>query len=170
MSQHFIFTWPFLKTFTFNPIVGTVSTGWPLAKTLNRVVLPLVLLFVGCWHLCNGNERSKNQSIAWTPGVIRVGNSPILQTNDHNIKFLRVEDLQQFGQHLTHFFVVTGLVWMKKQRVECKLKATQTKVEAERPCCGTMMKSLCWKKNGSILGKSARLLRNARRELVLYPW
>ena len=40
MSQHFIWTPPFLTNFTFRPIVGQVSTGRPAARTLRSVVLP----------------------------------------------------------------------------------------------------------------------------------
>lgn len=40
MSQHFIVTFPFFTTFTFNPIVGTVSALVPVASTFNSVVLP----------------------------------------------------------------------------------------------------------------------------------
>lgn len=40
MSQHFICTCPFWKTFTFSPMVRTVSTGRPRSSADRRVVLP----------------------------------------------------------------------------------------------------------------------------------
>ena len=36
-----VLTFPFLNTFTLSPIVGTVSTGSPWARTDRSVVLPL---------------------------------------------------------------------------------------------------------------------------------
>lgn len=40
-SQVSQLTFPFLNTFTLRPIVGTVSTGSPWARTDRSVVLPL---------------------------------------------------------------------------------------------------------------------------------
>jgi hypothetical protein len=84
-------------TCTFNPIVGTVSTGAPLASTLNRVVFPLPY------------THTLNQLRTSAPACSRCGRRrprrrqrPVLEAHEHHLELLRVKGVQHALKHRSH--------------------------------------------------------------------